>query len=60
MDLLFYEVSARNGFQIEEAFQELSKKMLEKGQQRKASGFRITGGHSGSVRINRLESGNER
>lgn len=31
-DLLFFEVSARNGQNINEAFVELSEKMLEKGQ----------------------------
>jgi hypothetical protein len=43
MDVIFFEVSARSGFNINEAFTDLSQRMLEKGQQRKASGFRITG-----------------
>jgi GTPase SAR1 family protein len=57
-DLSFFEVSARSGYQIEEAFSDLGQRMFEKGQQRKVSGFRITssvkqvnGGHgSGSMK----------
>jgi Ras-related protein Rab-5C len=45
-DLLFFEVSARNGQNINEAFVELSEKMLQKGQQRKVSGFRLVSQNS--------------
>lgn len=41
-EIIYYEVSARSGSNIEEAFAEMSQKLLEKGQQRKTSGFRIT------------------
>ena len=40
-ELLFFEVSSRIGTNIEEAFIQLSEQLLEKGQSRKITGFRL-------------------
>lgn len=55
-DILFFEVSARSGHQVEESFKALGEAMFNKGMQRKASGFRITASGSVKVRSGQIDS----
>jgi GTPase SAR1 family protein len=42
-EILFFEVSARIGTNINESFEHLSERLLLKGQQRKITGFKLKG-----------------
>ncbi|TNV77063.1 hypothetical protein FGO68_gene9629 [Halteria grandinella] len=47
-DVLFYEVSARTGYNVEDAFKDLAQKLFDKGLNKHSSGFRLTA--NGSIK----------
>jgi GTPase SAR1 family protein len=47
-DVLFYEVSARTGYNVEDAFKDLAQKLFDKGLNKQSSGFRLTA--NGSIK----------
>ena len=49
---MFYEVSARNGHNINEAFTEMSEQLLTKGNLRKITGFKLRGSVKSNAEIN--------